>query len=150
MPTAELLIVPQLGALDIATEFGRIDIAPCEIAVIPRGIKFKVGLKDGPRAAMCARTIVRSSPCRRAGRSAPIVSPIRATSKFGGGLRGEGTACRLTIKWCGGFHVTEIGHSPLDVVAWHGNYAPYKYDLRTFAPVGAILFDHPTLPFSRS
>ena len=47
------------------------------------------------------------------------------------------------VKWCGKFHVTEIGHSPLDVVAWHGNYAPYKYDLRTFSPVGAILFDHP-------
>ena len=47
------------------------------------------------------------------------------------------------MKWCGGFHVAEIGHSPLDVVAWHGNYAPYKYDLRHFSPVGAILFDHP-------
>jgi homogentisate 1,2-dioxygenase len=52
-------------------------------------------------------------------------------------------ASRLTVKWCGGFHVAEIGHSPLDVVAWHGNYAPYKYDLRRFSPVGAILFDHP-------
>ena len=52
-------------------------------------------------------------------------------------------ASRLTVKWCGGFHVAEIGHSPLDVVAWHGNYAPYKYDLRHFSPVGAILFDHP-------
>ena len=51
--------------------------------------------------------------------------------------------CRLTVKWCGSFHVTEIGHSPLDVVAWHGNYAPYKYDLRHFSPVGAIAFDHP-------
>jgi homogentisate 1,2-dioxygenase len=50
---------------------------------------------------------------------------------------------RVIIKWCGQFHVTEIDHSPLDVVAWHGNYAPYKYDLRTFSPVGAIAFDHP-------
>lgn len=49
----------------------------------------------------------------------------------------------MQVKWCGSFHLTEIGHSPLDVVAWHGNYAPYKYDLRTFSPVGAILFDHP-------
>ena len=47
------------------------------------------------------------------------------------------------IKWCGGFHVTRIGHSPLDVVAWHGNYTPYCYDLSTFSPVGAIAFDHP-------
>ena len=49
----------------------------------------------------------------------------------------------LTIKWCGQFHRTEIGHSPLDVVAWHGNYAPVKYDLRNYCPIGAILFDHP-------
>jgi len=53
------------------------------------------------------------------------------------------TPCRLHVKWCGEFHVTELGHSPLDVVAWHGNYAPCKYDLTTFSPVGAILFDHP-------
>ena len=49
----------------------------------------------------------------------------------------------VTVKWCGQFHESEIGHSPLDVVAWHGNYAPVKYDLTTYCPVGAILFDHP-------
>ncbi|MGI9524846.1 MAG: homogentisate 1,2-dioxygenase domain-containing protein, partial [Hyphomicrobiaceae bacterium] len=49
----------------------------------------------------------------------------------------------LTLKWCGQFHRADLGHGPLDVVAWHGNYAPFKYDLRTFSPVGAILFDHP-------
>ena len=53
------------------------------------------------------------------------------------------TPSTLTIKWCGQFHETEIPQSPLDVVAWHGNYAPCKYDLRTYSPVGAILFDHP-------
>ena len=53
------------------------------------------------------------------------------------------TPCRLIAKWCGRFYQTELGHSPLDVVAWHGNYSPYKYDLATFSPVGAILFDHP-------
>ena len=58
-------------------------------------------------------------------------------------VRGEGDAEPADVKWCGKFHVTELGHSPLDVVAWHGNYAPYKYDLATFSPVGAILFDHP-------
>jgi homogentisate 1,2-dioxygenase len=52
-------------------------------------------------------------------------------------------ASTVTIKWCGQFHETTIGHSPLDVVAWHGNYAPIKYDLKTYCPVGAVLFDHP-------
>jgi homogentisate 1,2-dioxygenase len=49
----------------------------------------------------------------------------------------------LLVKWGGELYATEIGQSPLDVVAWHGNYAPYKYDLRRFSPVGALLFDHP-------
>jgi len=47
------------------------------------------------------------------------------------------------VKWGGSLFVTTLPHSPIDVVAWHGNYAPYKYDLRTFSPVGAIAFDHP-------
>ena len=47
------------------------------------------------------------------------------------------------MKWCGQFHKTRIDHSPLDIVAWHGNYAPYKYDLKSYCPVGAVLFDHP-------
>src|SRR3546814_1796790 len=48
----------------------------------------------------------------------------------------------LTVKWGGGFHVCELGQSPLDVVAWHGNYVPYKYDLRRFCPMNAVRFDH--------
>ena len=78
----ELLIVPQIGALDIATEFGRIDISPCEIAVIPRGMKFKVGLKDGPaRGYVCENYGAKFTlPAR--GPIAPDLSPIRATSKF--------------------------------------------------------------------
>ena len=48
----------------------------------------------------------------------------------------------MYVKWGGTLWVAEIDHSPLDVVAWHGNYAPYKYDLRRFSPVGPILFDH--------
>ena len=47
------------------------------------------------------------------------------------------------MKWGGELYRTEVPHSPLDVVAWHGNYYPYKYDLRRFSPVGAIGFDHP-------
>ena len=96
------------------------------------------------RAATCARTTAPSSPCPTAGRSAPTASPTPRDFKTPvAAFEDKEEACRLTVKWCGGFHVAEIGHSPLDVVAWHGNYAPYKYDLRHFSPVGAILFDHP-------
>ncbi|MGA7657672.1 MAG: homogentisate 1,2-dioxygenase [Methylocella sp.] len=140
----ELLIVPQSGALDIATEFGRIDIAPCEIAVIPRGMKFKVGLKDGPaRGYVCENYGAKFTLPARGPIGANCLANPRDFKIPVAAYEEKETACRLTIKWCGGFHVAEIGHSPLDVVAWHGNYAPYKYDLRTFAPVGAILFDHP-------
>ena len=53
------------------------------------------------------------------------------------------TPTELFVKWGGELFVTQLPHSPIDVVAWHGNYAPYKYDLRAFSPVGAIGFDHP-------
>ena len=85
-----------------------------------------------------------SSRCPTADRSAPIAWPIRATSRRRSpASKTARRPCRLLAKWCGRFYQTELGHSPLDVVAWHGNYAPYKYDLATFSPVGAILFDHP-------
>lgn len=140
----ELLIVPQQGRLRLDTEFGRIDIAPQEIAVIPRGVCFKVSLSD-PEA--------RGFVCENYGSpfTLPDRGPIGANclanprdfktpvARFEDSER----AHTVTMKWCGEFHITDIGHSPLDVVAWHGNYAPYKYDLRTFAPVGAIAFDHP-------
>jgi homogentisate 1,2-dioxygenase len=79
-----------------------------------------------------------------AARSAPTAWPTRATSRRPvAAFEDREVPSTVTVKWCGQFHETEIGHSPLDVVAWHGNYAPCKYDLRTYCPVGAILFDHP-------
>jgi homogentisate 1,2-dioxygenase len=140
----ELLIVPQMGGLDIATELGRLEIGPCDIAVIPRGTKFKVGLKGGPaRGYVCENYGARFTLPARGPIGANCLANPRDFKIPVASYEEKETACRLTVKWCGGFHVSKIGHSPLDVVAWHGNYAPYKYDLRTFAPVGAILFDHP-------
>jgi homogentisate 1,2-dioxygenase len=48
----------------------------------------------------------------------------------------------MVVKWGGVLWATDLDHSPLDVIAWHGNYAPYKYDLRSYSPVGPVLFDH--------
>ena len=76
----EMLFVPQQGNLRFVTEFGRIDIEPGEIAVIPRGVKFRVEIPAGPRAAISARITAAPSRCRSAARSAPIASPMRATS----------------------------------------------------------------------
>lgn len=140
----ELLLVPQTGRLDIATEFGRLSIGPGDIAVIPRGVKFKAGIEDGPaRGYICENYGARFTLPYRGTIGANCLANPRDFKTPVASFEEKETPCRLTVKWCGGFYVSEIGHSPLDVVAWHGNYAPYKYDLRTFAPLGAVLFDHP-------
>ena len=108
-------------------------------------MKFKVGLKDEFLARLRLRELWREvHPARARGPiGANCLANPRDFKTPVASFEDKETPCRLTLKWCGGFHVSDIGHSPLDVVAWHGNYTPYKYDLRTFAPVGAILFDHP-------
>jgi homogentisate 1,2-dioxygenase len=140
----ELLVVPQEGRLRFCTELGMIDLEPKEIAILPRGLVYRVEVLEGP-----ARGFV----CENYGQpfTLPLRGPIGANCLANprdfktpvAAFEDRDAPSRVVLKWCGQFHATEIGHSPLDVVAWHGNYAPYKYDLRTYSPVGAILFDHP-------
>ena len=140
----ELLVVPQDGGLRFFTEFGKIEIAPGEICVIPRGTKFKVELLDGPaRGYLCENYGAKFTLPDRGPIGANCLANPRDFKTPVAAFEDKETPSTLVVKWCGKFYKTEIGHSPLDVVAWHGNYAPFKYDLRTFAPVGAILFDHP-------
>lgn len=139
----EMLFVPQQGALRLHTEFGVIDIAPGEVAVIPRGVKFSVALPAGPaRGYLCenyggAFTLPERGPIGANCLANPrdFLTPVAA-------YEDRDAPCRLVVKWGGALWETELDHSPLDVVAWHGNYAPYKYDLRRFSPVGPVLFDH--------
>ena len=140
----ELLIVPETGRLHIFTELGRLEIGAGEIALIPRGVKFKVDPVDGPsRGYVCENYGAKFSLPERGPIGANCLANPRDFKTPVAAFEERDVPHRLTVKWCGGFYETEIGHSPLDVVAWHGNYAPYKYDLRTFSPVGAIAFDHP-------
>jgi homogentisate 1,2-dioxygenase len=140
----ELLVVPQQGSLTFFTEFGRIGISPGEICVIPRGVKFKVELMDGPaRGYACENYGAKFTLPYRGPIGANCLANPRDFKTPVAAFEDKETTCQLTVKWCGRFYSCDIDHSPLDVVAWHGNYAPYKYDLRTFAPIGAILFDHP-------
>jgi homogentisate 1,2-dioxygenase len=140
----EMMIAPQLGRLLIFTELGRIDVGPGEIAVVPRGMKFKAEPIDGPsRGYVCENYGAKFTLPERGPIGANCLANSRDFKTPTAAFEEKESPCRVTVKWCGGFHESEIGHSPLDVVAWHGNYAPYKYDLRTFSPVGAILFDHP-------
>ncbi|WP_417411578.1 homogentisate 1,2-dioxygenase [Hoeflea sp.] len=142
----ELMIVPQEGALEIFTEMGIIEVAPLEIAVLPRGMIFKVKRAQGverARGYVCENYGAKFTLPERGPIGANCLANPRDFKTPVAAYEDKETTCLVHIKWCGVFHVTPIGHSPLDVVAWHGNYAPYKYDLRTFSPVGAIGFDHP-------
>jgi homogentisate 1,2-dioxygenase len=140
----ELLIVPQQGRLTLATELGTIELEPQEIAVIPRGVRFQVRLPDGSaRGYVCENPgalfklpdlgVIGSN-----GLANPrdFMTPVAAYEDREGDFE-------LVAKFNGGFWRAKIGHSPLDVVAWHGNNAPYKYDLRRFNAIGSISFDHP-------
>ncbi len=140
----EMLVVPQSGGLRFWTELGRIEVTPGEICIIPRGMKFRAELLDGPaRGYLCENYGAKFTLPDRGPIGANCLANPRDFKTPVAAFEDKETPSGLTVKWCGKFYVTEIGHSPLDVVAWHGNYAPYKYDLRTFSPVGAILFDHP-------
>jgi homogentisate 1,2-dioxygenase len=140
----ELLFVPQEGEIQIFTEFGKIDLTPCEIAVVPRGVKFKIILKtQKARGYLCENYGGKFTLPNRGPIGANCLANPRDFKTPVAAFEDKQIESKLYVKWGGRFHETTLPHSPLDVVAWHGNYAPYKYDLRTFSPVGAILFDHP-------
>ena len=141
---SELLVVPQQGRIRFYTELGIIDVEPKEIAIIPRGLVYRVELLEGPaRGFVCENYGEKFEMPGRGPIGANCLANPRDFKAPVAAFEQRDVPSTITIKWCGQFHKTEIGQSPLDVVAWHGNYAPYKYDLRTYCPVGAILFDHP-------
>jgi homogentisate 1,2-dioxygenase len=140
----ELLLVPQAGRLRIATELGQLDVAPLEIAVIPRGVRFRVELPDGTASGYMLENF--GAPLRL-----PELGPIGSNSLASArdfetpvawyeDVQGS---FELIAKFGGAFWRAPINHSPLDVVAWHGTHAPCKYDLRRFNTIGSISFDHP-------
>ena len=141
---SELLIVPQEGRLRFFTELGIIDLAPQEIAVIPRGLLYRVEVLEGPtRGFVCENYGQTFALPSRGPIGANCLANRRDFKTPVAAFEDRETPSRVVIKWCGQFHETIIGHSPLDIVAWHGNYSPYKYNLNDYCPVGAILFDHP-------
>ena len=140
----EMLIVPQQGAIELFTELGKITVTPGEIILLPRGVTCKVALPDGQaRGYICENYGAKLTLPDRGPIGANCLANPRDFKTPVAAFEDKETDCTVTIKWCGQFYQTTIDHSPLDVVAWHGNYAPYKYDLATFSPVGALLFDHP-------
>lgn len=141
---SEMLIVPEKGRLEILTELGILEIGAGEIAVLPRGLKFRIELPDGEaRGYICENY---GSQLRL-----PDLGPIGANGLANprdfetpvAWYEDREGAFEQVCKFGGNLFACEIDHSPLDVVAWHGNYVPYKYDLRRFNTIGSVSFDHP-------
>ena len=140
----EMLIVPQEGVLRIDTELGRIDVAPLQIALIPRGVRFRIALGDD-RA--------RGYVCENYGAlfRLPDLGPIGANGLANprdfetpdAWFEDVAGAHELVQKFQGGLWTTRLDHSPFDVVAWHGNLAPCRYDLTRFNTINTVSFDHP-------
>jgi len=140
----EMLIVPQQGRLLIATEMGRLTVEPQEIVVIPRGVRFRVELPDGEaRGYICENYgALFKLPDLGVIGSNGLANPRDFLTPVASYEDREGSF-ELVARFQGNLWRAEIDHSPLDVVGWHGNYAPYKYDLRHFNTIGSISFDHP-------
>jgi len=140
----EMLVVAERNRVRFLTELGILEIGAGEIAVLPRGLKFRVELPDGD---------ARGYICENYGAQfrLPDLGPIGANGLANARdfetpvawFEDKEDAFELTAKFGGNLWSCEIEHSPLDVVGWHGNYAPYKYDLRRFNTIGSISFDHP-------
>jgi homogentisate 1,2-dioxygenase len=139
----EMLLVPQQGRLVLHTELGVLAVAPGEIAVVPRGIKFRVDLPDGPSHGYVCENygellrLPELGPIGANGLAAPrdFLTPVAAFEDRSG-------AFELVFKFQGNLWATELDRSPLDVVAWHGNYVPYKYDLANFMVINTVSYDH--------
>lgn len=139
----ELLIVPQLGALRIFTEMGVLDVAPGEMAVVPRGVRFRVEVTGDVRGYVCEN---HGAPFRL-----PELGPIGSNGLANArdflapvaAFEDQDEPTRVIEKFQGRLWHTMLDHSPLDVVAWHGNLTPYKYDLARFNTIGTVSFDHP-------
>ena len=140
----ELLLVPQLGALRLATELGTLEVQPREIAVLPRGLRFRVELLEREaRGYICENfgapfRLPDLGPIGANGLANPrdFLTPVARYEDVEGDFE-------LVAKFAGSLWSARIPHSPLDVVAWHGNNAPYKYDLRLFNTIGSVSYDHP-------
>jgi homogentisate 1,2-dioxygenase len=140
----ELVIIPRQGAIEIQTELGRLEVAPGSIAIVPRGMKFRVQLLEGESRGYVAENY--GQPFRL-----PELGPIgsnglanpRDFQAPAAWFEDRDEPTEIVQKSLGHLWTTTLDHSPLDVVAWHGNYAPCRYDLSRFNVIGSVSFDHP-------
>lgn len=141
---AEMLIVPQQGKLVLTTEMGLIELAPGEVGLVPRGVTFKVTLPEGPvRGYVCENygapfRLPELGPIGSNGlaNARDFQSPVAYAEQGGGPYQ-------IIKRFGGKLWSAQLDHTPFNVVAWHGNLAPWKYDTANFMVIGSISFDHP-------
>lgn len=140
----EMLFIPQAGRLALLTELGRIDVAPGQIALIPRGVRFRALLPDGEARGYVAENhgalfrLPELGPLGANGLASP-----RDFETPQAWFEDRDERFELIQKFMGSLWTTTLDRSPLDVVAWHGNLAPWRYDLARFNAMGTVGFDHP-------
>jgi homogentisate 1,2-dioxygenase len=139
----EMMIVPQQGAVRVHTELGILGLAPGEIGVVPRGMKLRVDVEGESRGYICENyglpfrlPELGAIGANGLANARDFLTPVAA-------FEDKDADFRIVGKFLGRMWEAEIDHSPLDVVAWHGNYAPYKYDLARFNCINTVSFDHP-------
>ena len=140
----ELLFLPQEGRLDLLTEFGRIEVEPGQVALVPRGVRVRVMLPEGQARGYLAENY-------GAHFRLPDLGPIGANGLANprdfetpvAWFEDRDEPTQVIQKYNGKLWAATLDHSPLDVVAWHGNLAPWRYDLSTFNALGTVSFDHP-------
>lgn len=139
----DMLIVPQVGSLLVITELGKLYVSPKEIVVIPRGIRFKIEVDEPSRGYVLE--------IFNGHFQLPDLGPIGANGLANArdfyypvaAYEDKETKHTLITKFGGKLFEATVNHSPFDVVAWHGNYAPFKYDLSRFNTMNSVSYDHP-------
>ncbi|HEX5238890.1 MAG TPA: homogentisate 1,2-dioxygenase, partial [Sphingomicrobium sp.] len=140
----ELVVVPQQGAVELQTELGRLQVAPGSIGIVPRGVKFRVALPEGESRGYVAENyglpfrLPELGPIGSNGLANPRDFEVPIAS-----FEDKDQPTEVIQKSLGHLWTTSLDHSPLDVVAWHGNYAPCRYDLSRFNVINSVSFDHP-------
>ncbi len=142
----ELVFLPYAGTVVLRTEMGRLEVPVGHMAVVPRGVKFSVdvGAGDGE---------IRGYLCENYGAAFDLPAPgpvgvgaLALTRDFEyptAAFDPDDRPHTVVAKIDGWLYEQELPHSPLDVVAWHGNLAPYRYELRRYCAIGPVVFDHP-------
>ena len=140
----ELIIIPQQGAIELQTELGRLAVEPGSIGIIPRGMKFRVKLPEGESRGYVAENY--GLPFRLPELGAIGSNGLANPRDFEvpvAWFEDSDEPTEVIQKSLGHLWMTTLEHSPIDVVAWHGNYAPCRYDLSRFNVIGSVSFDHP-------